>query len=207
MTGIAIVNYGRANDYGRMLPERVKNLHVFSHYDLENTEEFAYYEFVPDCEFVPYAELKIREMAREIQFDHVLTDNEYDLERVARIRAHLGVPGQSEESALSFRDKAVMKEVAGKRVRTPKFAGLGSIADLIGFIADTSYPVVVKPRKQGGSRDIVVIRDDEDLLAFGRRHWRDDLMVEEFIDGSSTTSTSCSPACGRCRCCRSVRCT
>jgi biotin carboxylase len=73
--------------------------------------------------------------------------------------------------------------VAGKRVRTPKFAGLGSIVDLVTFIADNSCPVVVKPRKQGGSRDIVVIRGHEDLMAFSRRHWRDDLMVEEFVEG------------------------
>jgi len=180
MTRIAVINYGPANDYARMLPEFVSGLHVFSHHDLKNTAGFARYEHVPDCEFVPYPELEIR---RSAPFDFVLTDNEYDLERAARIRAHLGIPGQSPESALSFRDKVVMKEVAGKRVRTPKFAPLNTIADLTDFRAANSCPVVVKPRKQGGSRDIVVIRDDAELVAFSRRHWRDDLMVEEFIDG------------------------
>jgi hypothetical protein len=183
VTDIAVINYGQANDYARMLPELAGNLHVFSHYELKNTGGFARYEYVPDCEFVPYAELKIRELAEQRPFGFVLTDNEYDLERVARIRAHLGIPGQSEESALSFRDKVVMKEVAGKRVRTPKFTGLGTFADLLDFIEGNGYPVVVKPRKQGGSRDIVVLRDDAELTAFSRRHWRDDLMAEEFIDG------------------------
>lgn len=183
MVNVAVVNYGRLNDYAAMLPELTGGLHVFSHHELERTSGFAHYEYVPDCEFVPYAELRLRELARDRVFDHVITDNEYDLERVARLRTHLGVPGQSPESALSFRDKVVMKEVAGKRVRTPRFAGLGTFADLLAFIDDVGYPVVVKPRKQGGSRDITVLRDRDDLTAFSRRHWRDDLMAEEFVDG------------------------
>jgi hypothetical protein len=183
VVNVAVVNYGRLNDYAAILPEHTAGLHVFSHNELEATAGFAHYEHVPDCEFVPYAELRLRELGRDRVFDHVLTDNEYDLERVARIRAHLGVAGQSPESALSFRDKVVMKEVAGKRVRTPRFAGLGTFADLLDFVDDVGYPVVVKPRKQGGSRDITVLRDTGDLTAFSRRHWRDDLMAEEFVEG------------------------
>jgi len=186
MTNIAVVNYGSKNDYARMLHEQAGQLYIFSHHDIAgvtDTGRFAHYEHVPDCEFLPYAELRIRQLAEDVRFDHVLTDNEYDLERVARIRSHLGLPGQSEESALSFRDKVVMKQVAGKRVRTPRFSGLGTFTDLLDFITETSYPVVVKPRKQGGSRDIVILHGKDDLVRFSRRHWRDDLMVEEFIDG------------------------
>ena len=183
MTEIAVINYGPANNYAGMLPEVADHLYVFSHHQLENTAKFAHYEFVPDCEFVPYAELKVRQLANDIAFTHVVTNNEYDLERAGRLRDHLGLPGQSEASALSFRDKVVMKQLASAKVRTPQFAALDSIADLLDFIADHSYPVVVKPRKQGGSRDIVVIGDDDDLIAFSRRHWRDDLMIEEFVDG------------------------
>ncbi|MBE8517358.1 hypothetical protein ILP97_07535 [Amycolatopsis sp. H6(2020)] len=183
MTRIAVVNYGPANDYAEMLPEHAAGLHVFSHHDLADTTRLGYYEYVPDCEFVPYAELMIRRLAQDEPFDFVVTDNEYDLERVARIRQYLGLPGQTPESALSFRDKVVMKEVAGKRVRTPKFAPLNTVVDLLDFIAANAYPVVVKPRKQGGSRDIVVLRDEDDLFAFSRQHWRDDLMAEEFVEG------------------------
>ncbi|MEU0531601.1 ATP-grasp domain-containing protein [Amycolatopsis tolypomycina] len=183
MVNVAVINYGQLNDYAAMLPEHVSGLHVFSHNPLESTAGFAHYEHVPDCEFVPYAELRLRELARDRLFDYVVTDNEYDLERVARLRTHLGVHGQTPDSALSFRDKVVMKEVAGKRVRTPRFAGLDTFADLLDFIDDVGYPVVVKPRKQGGSRDITVLRDAGELTAFSRRHWRDDLLAEEFVDG------------------------
>lgn len=180
---VAVINYGPQSDYAAMLPELAGALEVYTHNDLKNTGDYARYEYVPDCEFVPYAELMIRRTAQENPFTHVITDNEYDLERTARIRAALGIPGQSAASALSFRDKAVMKEVAGRTVRTARFARLETITDLTDFIDATGYPVVVKPVKQGGSRDIRVLRDDEDLVEFSRQHWREDLLAEEFIDG------------------------
>ncbi|MEU1626343.1 hypothetical protein ABZ746_13660 [Streptomyces sp. NPDC020096] len=183
MANVAVINYGPLNDYAAMLPELADGLHVFSHNELTNTAGFALYEYVPDCEFVPYPELRIRQLVRERRFTHLITDNEYDLERTARIREDLGVPGQSSASALSFRDKVVMKQVAGRAVATPRFARLGTITDLTDFIAGNTYPVVVKPVKQGGSRDIVVLRDESELVEFSRRHWRDDLMVEDYIEG------------------------
>ncbi|AJT63807.1 hypothetical protein T261_2122 [Streptomyces lydicus] len=182
-TNIAVINYGPQLDYPAMLPELAGSLQVFSHHELQNTEGLARYEYVKDCEAVPYPELMIRRLARDKPFTHLVTDNEYDLERAARIREDLGIPGQSQASARSFRDKAVMKEVAGRTVATARFARLASITDLTGFIGKHAYPIVVKPVKQGGSRDISVLRDEEDLLAFSRRPWREDLMVEEFIEG------------------------
>ncbi len=183
MTNVAVINYSPYLDYAAMFPDLAGRLQVFSHHELKNTEALARYEYVEDCESVPYVELMIRRLARERPFTHIVTDNEYDLERAARMREDLGIPGQSSASALSFRDKVVMKEVARRTVPTPRFARLTTIVDLTGFIGDGAYPVVVKPVKQGGSRDIVVLRGEEDLLAFSRRPWREDLMVEEFVEG------------------------
>ncbi|MFJ6016538.1 acetyl-CoA carboxylase biotin carboxylase subunit family protein [Streptomyces sp. NPDC092952] len=180
---VAVINYSPVMDYPAVFPECADRLHVFSHHDLAHTEGLAHYEYVPECESVPYAELMIRRMARERPFTHVVTDNEYDLERAAHIRQDLGLPGQSRASALSFRDKAVMKETAGLAVPVPRFARLTAFADLTDFVEKSAYPVVVKPVKQGGSRDIAVLRDDGDLVALSRRPWRDDLMVEEFVEG------------------------
>ncbi|MFJ6786906.1 ATP-grasp domain-containing protein [Streptomyces angustmyceticus] len=183
MTNVAVINYSPKIDYAAMMPELAGNLQVFSHHELKNTESLARYEYVEQCDAVPYAELMIRRMARERPFTHVITDNEYDLERVARMCADFGISGQSPASALSFRDKVVMKEVARRTVPTARFCRLDTFVDLTGFIEKCGYPVVVKPVKQGGSRDIAVLRGEEDLLAFSRRIWREDLMVEEFING------------------------
>ncbi|MEU5052241.1 hypothetical protein [Streptomyces sp. NPDC021096] len=183
MTNVAVINYGPKLDYPAMFPDAAGHLQVFSHHELRNTEGLGRYEYVKDCEAVPYAELMIRRLAREKPFTHIITDNEYDLERCARMREDLGIPGQSSASALSFRDKVVMKEVASRTVATARFARLEAFTDLTDFIEECDYPVVVKPVKQGGSRDIVVLRGEDDLLAFSRRLWREDLMVEEFIEG------------------------
>ncbi|UNO38581.1 hypothetical protein [Streptomyces sp. MST-110588] len=180
---IAVINYGPRHDYAAMLPELADRLQVFSHHELKNTEGLAHYEYVENCESVPYAEWMIRRLAREKPFTHLITDNEYDLERAARMREDFGIPGQSAASATSFRDKVVMKEVAGRTVRTARFARLETFVDLTDFIEECAYPVVVKPVKQGGSRDICVLGSEEDLRAFSRRAWREDLMVEEFIEG------------------------
>ncbi|MDN3294956.1 hypothetical protein QWM81_13015 [Streptomyces ficellus] len=184
MTNVAVINYSPHLDYAAMFPDIAGSLQVFSHHELKNTGKLGRYEYVENCESVPYVELMIRRLAREKPFTHLITDNEYDLERAARIREDLGIPGQSSASALSFRDKVVMKQTASRTVRTPRFARLGTIVDLTAFIAENAYPVVVKPVKQGGSRDIVVLRGEEDLIAFSRRPWREDLMAEEFIEGS-----------------------
>ncbi|MGW7413554.1 ATP-grasp domain-containing protein [Streptomyces sp. NPDC054863] len=184
MTHVAVINYSPHLDYSAMFPDALPHLRVFSHHQLKNTENLGGYEYVEDCESVPYVELMIRRLAGERPFTHIVTDNEYDLERAARIRADLGIPGQSVVSARSFRDKAVMKEVAGRVVRTPRFVRLNTIVDLTDFIAKEAFPVVVKPVSQGGARDIVVLRSEEDLLAFSRRPWREDLMAEEFIEGT-----------------------
>ncbi len=183
MKNVAVINYGPKLDYPSMLPELVDRLHVFSQHPLRNTKAFARYEHVENCEAVPYAELMIRRLARERPFTHIVTDNEYDLERAARMRESMGIPGQSVSSALSFRDKVVMKRIASRTVPTARFARLDSFVDLVDFIGEFAHPVVVKPVKQGGSRDISVLRGEEDLLAFSRTPWREDLMVEEFVEG------------------------
>lgn len=183
MSNVAVINYGPKLDYAAMLPELVDRLQVFSHHELKNTDSFARYEHVENCEAVPYPELMIRRLAREEPFTHIVTDNEYDLERAARMRESLGIPGQSAKSALSFRDKVVMKEVASRTVPTARFARLDSFVDLTEFIEEFDYPVVVKPVKQGGSRDISVLRGEDDLVAFSRTPWREDLMVEDFVEG------------------------
>ncbi|UGY91702.1 ATP-grasp domain-containing protein [Streptomyces gobiensis] len=182
-----VINGGSSNDYADMLPELAAGMVVFTQNPLPAPERYAHYEHVADCESAPYTELAALRMASDptnpISFEHVLTDNEYGLERAGRIRDRLDIPGQSEASARVFRDKALMKDVAAHGVSVPAFARLDTFPDLLEFIAERDYPVVVKPVCQGGARDIAVLRCEEDLTEFSTCRWRDDLMVEEFVPG------------------------
>lgn len=178
-----VLNYGKTNDFASMLPELAADMIVFTQNALPTPEAYAHYEEVPQCEEVPYAELRAYELARHTSFDRILTCNEFDLERAGRLREKFGLNGQSSDSARAFRNKVLMKELVNRAVAVPPFSRLDSVADLVEFIEKNGYPVVIKPVDQGGSRDITVLRSYGDLVAFSRRLWRTDLMVEGFVDG------------------------
>ncbi|MEE1928092.1 hypothetical protein V1J52_07765 [Streptomyces sp. TRM 70351] len=182
-----VLNGGASTDYAEMLPELAADMVVFTEQPLPSPERYAHYEQVPDCAAVPYAELTALRMASDpvapVTFDRVLAGHEFDLERAGRLRDRLDIPGQSESSARVFRDKALMKDYAGHAVPVPAHARLATFGDLLDFVAERDYPVVVKPVGQGGSRDVTVLRDEAQLTAFSRLPWRDDLMAEEFVHG------------------------
>ncbi|MFD3776395.1 acetyl-CoA carboxylase biotin carboxylase subunit family protein [Streptomyces sp. NPDC058612] len=183
MTKIAVIDDGPKSDCAAMLPEVAGAPHVYGHHELAGTEGFAPYEYVRDCEFVPYPEpMTGRSAAADGSFTHLITDNEYDLKRTARLRQDLGNPGRSPQSALSLRDKEMVKRTTEQTVPAARYARPETVTDLTGFVAETGYPVVVKPVRQG-SRDIVVLHGDAELVEFARRHWRDGLMVEQFVEG------------------------
>jgi hypothetical protein len=178
-----VLNYGKTNDFAAMLPELASEMVIFTQNAIPGPERYAYYEEVALCEEVPYAELRAYELAEHRPFDRILTCNEFDLVRAGRLRERFGLDGQTESSALAFRDKMLMKELASREVAVPPFARLVTIADVLEFVKKNDYPVVIKPVDQGGSRDITILRCHDDLLEFSRCRWRPDLMIEGFTEG------------------------
>jgi len=83
--------------------------------------------------------------------------------------------------------KQVLKD---KGISVPDFAMVESVTDLINFLQDKSYPVVIKPRKGYGSINTAIIKNDEDLLQYIMKYFRGvtldsalDFEVESFITG------------------------
>lgn len=134
-------------------------------------------------------ELRAGELAGRCRTSLIASSSEDDVVRAARLRDRLGLPGQSLRSACAYRDKVTMKQHAvAAGVATPRFSPVDSPHDLLGFIDDTGYPVVVKPRRGVGSTGVHVVPDANALnavLAAGflpaspsrTGSW----MVEEFI--------------------------
>ncbi|MGD9485237.1 hypothetical protein WDH52_18635 [Streptomyces sp. TRM70308] len=182
-----VLNGGASTDYAEMLPELAADMVVFTEAPLPGPERYAYYEEVAGCSRVPYPELAVLRMASDpvspVRFSQVLAADEFDLQRAGRLRERLDLPGQSEASARVFRDKALMKDYAVHGVPVPAYARLHTFCDLLEFVAQRHYPVVVKPVGQGGARDVTVLRDEGDLAVFARRPWREDLIAEEFVHG------------------------
>jgi hypothetical protein len=135
---------------------------------------------------------------------------EEDTIRAAHVRHMLGIKhGQDVESALRFRDKVLMKErLQSRGLEVPPFKAVNNAADIIEFVTEHGYPVVVKPRyapllpilvlsshvsfRRGyGSVNTTVLRSYSDLEAlfakgFGVTSGLDpqlDLEVEKFITG------------------------
>lgn len=137
------------------------------------------------------AELAAEETARKFSVDRVACTSEQDVLRAARLRARLGLPGQSPESALAYRDKLVMKlAVREAGLPVPQFAALDSASDLLDFISLAGFPIVVKPRAGFGAECVHVLHNRSEARDFLERERKSELpylpgqwMAESFVEG------------------------
>ncbi|WP_327070956.1 ATP-grasp domain-containing protein [Kitasatospora sp. NBC_01250] len=137
------------------------------------------------------SDLAAEQAAREFSVDRIASTSEQDVLRAARLRARLGLPGQSPASAIAYRDKVLMKQLARQAgLPVPAFTAVDSAMDLMEFIDTVGYPVVVKPRSGYGAEGVHVLRDQQGVDAFLAReqestlpylpgHW----MAEFFVEG------------------------
>ncbi|MEU7583141.1 hypothetical protein AB0B50_36830 [Streptomyces sp. NPDC041068] len=131
------------------------------------------------------------EAAREHGVDLVASTSESDVLRAARLRARLGVPGQSTASATAYRDKLVMKRLAREAgIGVPAFTAVEGPMDLLDFIDAEGFPVVVKPRTGAAAEGVAILREAADVTAFLERGRASDVphvpgqwMAESFVHG------------------------
>lgn len=123
-------------------------------------------------------------------FDYMVSFAEDDQLRVASLREHLGLPGQTYHSATAYRDKAAMSaHWEAKGVACPHLEPMTEVSDLFSFIDRYSYPVVVKPRFGVRSTSINILRNDADRDRFLSDSWqrRTDTMspwvVQVYVEG------------------------
>lgn len=129
-------------------------------------------------------EKKAIDLANENSYDTVIAISELDLIRAAKIREKFSIKGQKEESALAFRNKVIMKGIANKTsIKVPNYSKINSTFDLLDFITNNGYPVVVKPIDGSGSVNTNVLYNDIQLENFLSGGIHDNLMVEQFIEG------------------------
>ncbi|WP_124727752.1 ATP-grasp domain-containing protein [Staphylospora marina] len=139
---------------------------------------FENYDFNAAVEFTALL------LHEEKPFRVVVATAERDVLRAAYLREYLGLPGQSLESALSFRNKVKMKDILRNAgVRVPDFSPLESVVDLYRFVRNRGYPVVVKPEEGMGSRDTEILRNDGETARWLANGLPKGMEVEEFIDG------------------------
>ncbi len=147
-------------------------------------EKYAYIEAFDSYDVNSNVELRAIELYETYQYHTVIALKEMDIIRAARIRDWFGLKGQRAESAEQYRDKVRMKEVAGKDgIPVTKFRRIHSSFDLIQFIQEHDFPVVIKPVTGRGSTGTTVVNNRVELSEFITQGVPLEIAVEKFVEG------------------------
>lgn len=130
---------------------------------------------------LPY--LDAIKISKNKKINCLLSIHEFDLVKSGMIRDYLGIEGQSEESAIAFRDKVIMKNIASKVIKTPKYQRIKNIIDIVEFIKENDYPVIIKPIDGAASTGIFKIENDNQLRSFLEKGKIEELIIETFVEG------------------------
>lgn len=142
-------------------------------------------------------ELWALEMHRKYHFTHIYTKNEDLIIRAAHLRTILNIStGLSADQVNAYREKVQMKELAQQGgYPVPPFTRLLAPIDLVGFIEEHGYPVVVKPTLGCAVSGLHLISNEDELRSFlssklfscidvnQRMDLVGELMVEGFMSG------------------------
>ncbi|GIF16722.1 ATP-grasp domain-containing protein [Actinoplanes teichomyceticus] len=128
-------------------------------------------------------------LAEQHRVSHVLAPHEADLQVAAALRERRGLAGPYPGDILPFRDKLVMKRLAGAAgIPVAPYAAASDAGQVRAFVAEHGLPVVLKQRAGYNSIGLRIVRDEAGLEAvlaeaFGPGRSRDDLIVESFVAG------------------------
>ncbi|MBW2460061.1 MAG: ATP-grasp domain-containing protein [Deltaproteobacteria bacterium] len=123
------------------------------------------------------------------EMDRVLTNWEPLVILAARLRERWGMPGMTADTALGFRDKALMKQrVEAAGLRVPRSARAQTASEVRAAAEEIGYPLVVKPISGAGAADTFRVEDTAELEAvLGRVRHVPEVSVEEYIEGEERT--------------------
>lgn len=132
---------------------------------------------------------ELRPLSARMTIDRVLCLWEPVMIAAARLREAFGVPGQTVEETVPFRDKEVMKrrlDAAG--IRTPRHGNATTAAEVRAHAERIGYPLIVKPIAGAGSRDTYKVEGAQDLeRVIGLVRHVEEVSVEEFVEGEDYT--------------------
>lgn len=152
-----------------------------------STSPFLHVEAFEKYDTGHFIESRAVDLCRRFGVSHIVSCAEFDVERAARLREILGIPGQSYVSARTFRDKVTMKTQGARGMNVGNFRSIETVGELANFSKRHGFPLVVKPRNGSASVDVRVLSSFEDVRALARslgaEAHRKNLMVETFTDG------------------------
>ncbi len=186
---VLIINYRSKDDtdYSAWLKDLNEDLILLNaeeSYDQFSSEDFVYMESFSNYDDESYRYARAVELYHQYKYRNVIAIYEFDILLASLLREKFGLEGQSYKSALDFRNKVLMKQKAQQNgLKTPAFAEIKTVFDLLDFIETYSYPVFVKPIDKAGSVNTTKISNEHDLKKFLQKGIPSNIEVEEFIDG------------------------
>lgn len=124
-----------------------------------------------------------------VAFDRIECLWEPFVELAAWLREQLGVPGMRLSTAVSFRDKEIMKQkVEAAGLRVPYHFRARTEEEVKRAIEKIGFPAILKPIAGAGSADTFRVNNGADLdAALAKTRHVSEVSVEEFIDGEEFT--------------------
>jgi len=126
-------------------------------------------------------------LARREQIDRIVALDDFDVEKAARLREHMRVPGMGDTTARYFRDKLAMRMKAEEEgINVPPFVHILNYDRIKKFLSEVVPPYVLKPRMQAGAIGIKKINNESELwknleILGDRQSY---FLLEKFIPGN-----------------------
>lgn len=134
------------------------------------------------------------EMIRAVAFfiykhgriDWIESNNEYWLRQDARLRMDFNVQnGISFDRINEYQSKRHMKQFFKKAgLATARYQMCDTYEHAIDFIKHVGYPIVIKPNVGVGAASTYKIKNEDELHTFFKINDHDDMIMEEYINGS-----------------------
>ncbi|HZW61295.1 MAG TPA: hypothetical protein VFF04_03650 [Candidatus Babeliales bacterium] len=147
-----------------------------------------YFDDYPNNDTV---EVRLLDYARKYKVKNIIPMTEADILRVSRVKEKLMMDGMKYSDAIQFRDKIAMKELATQsNINIPQFRRIKHTIDLLEFIDEVGYPIIIKPILGRGSLNTLLISDQSELIKIlnagliSNTSRYPDLLAEEYLDAT-----------------------
>jgi len=132
-------------------------------------------------------------LARQFAIDGIMSIVcEHAVKPVAYITKQLDLPGLKYEAAVAATDKGIMrKKWLQAGLSSPKFFIVKNKKEAISAISKLSFPMIVKPTDNAGSRGVIKMERSEEFdFSFNlakESSFSGEIIIEEFIEGIEIT--------------------
>jgi biotin carboxylase len=193
MTFLCIASYEKGYDFMVALKKLGANVILLTSQSLENANWPR--EFLDDIYYMPDINKEwnmndvinaVSYLARSVKIDRIVALDDFDVEKAAKLREHLRVPGMGDTTARYFRDKLAMRMRAKEvGINAPEFVHILNYDEIKNFIRLFDPPYVLKPRMQAGAIGIKKITSPSELWNAIENLGDDQsfYLLEQFIPG------------------------